>query len=80
MDSQGSCCSCSFEDIIGLSDKNLDRGKLCKAFNLGAGSATAHCLRFDSLWYSAYTISAYQLYYEIEIKVIKDCLIKQDLI
>ena len=34
---------------------------------MGSGSATAHCLKYDSLWWNAYEVSGYQLDYEINI-------------
>lgn len=35
--SQGYCCECSFLDTIGLDNKHLSRGNLCKALNIGEG-------------------------------------------
>lgn len=45
------------------------RGNICEPFNWGTGSATAHCLRFYDPWYSAYSISAPFLVYDIEIHI-----------
>lgn len=48
-DSQGTCCTCSFEDQIGVgSQDESSRGGIdCALF--GNGQASAHCLRFDDL-------------------------------
>ena len=58
-DSQGRCCSCSVGSQLGLDsiDSNMVRGQLdCALF--GTGQASAHCLRFDPLWYNVYRIKA----------------------
>lgn len=58
-DSQGRCCSCSVGSQLGLDsiDSNMFRGQLdCALF--GTGQASAHCLRFDPLWYNVYRIKA----------------------
>ncbi|EAR82880.2 male gamete fusion factor (macronuclear) [Tetrahymena thermophila SB210] len=68
LDSQGYCCYCSLSDILGMGN-DLSRGKVCYALNLGAGSATAHCLKFSPLWYSAFKIQQYQLYFEVNINI-----------
>jgi hypothetical protein len=67
--SQGFCCKCDFSQIIGIDTTSRNRGSSCGFLNLGSGSATAHCLRFDSLWYSAYEIKKYRINYLIEISV-----------
>ena len=62
--SQGFCCSCS---LITFS-KSIKRGLNCDGFL--DMSATAHCLVYDQLWYSAYKIDKYKIEYKIEINVI----------
>jgi hypothetical protein len=65
--SQGFCCKCDFGQIIGVDTTSRNRGNSCDLLNIGAGSASAHCLRFDKLWYSAYEIQPYQVNYSIDI-------------
>lgn len=66
--SQGFCCKCTFGQIIGI-NPNI-RGNACRLFNFGTGSAAAHCLSFDSLWFSGFELKQYQMDYKITIKVI----------
>ena len=68
MDSQGFCCNCQFLSMFGLDNNNLNRGNLCDALDFGSAS-TAHCLKFDQLWYSGYLIGQYSIYYEIDVTV-----------
>lgn len=67
-DSQGFCCTCGFDDFLGLGD-DLDRGKTCQALNLGEGSSTAHCLRLDELWLAAFEIRDFFFRYELNIDI-----------
>lgn len=67
--SQGFCCKCDFAQIIGINNTDRNRGNTCKFLGLGSGSATAHCLKYDPLWWNAYEVSGYQLVYEISIFV-----------
>ena len=53
--SQGFCCSCS---LISFS-KNIKRGLKCDGFL--DMSASAHCLVYDQLWYSAYKVDKYKI-------------------
>ena len=62
--SQGFCCSCS---LISFS-KNIKRGFKCDGFL--DMSASAHCLVYDQLWYSAYKVDKYKIEYKIEINLI----------
>ena len=62
--SQGFCCSCS---LISFS-KNIKRGLKCDGFL--DMSASAHCLVYDQLWYSAYKVDKYKIEYKIEINLI----------
>lgn len=68
MDSQGFCCNCQFKSFLGLGD-DIKRGSLCEALNFGSGASTAHCLKYDSLWYSAYNIKSHYIYYEIKVQI-----------
>lgn len=68
--SQGFCCNCDFSQIIGVDTTTATRGTSCELLNLGPGSATAHCLRFNQLWYSAYEVEKYIIDYTIDITVI----------
>ena len=67
-DSQGFCCDCSFTQFLGIGE-NINRGNICHTLNLGTGSATAHCLRYEELWYSAFQISNYIITYDINITI-----------
>ena len=62
--SQGFCCSCS---LLALS-KDIKRGLKCDGFL--DTSASAHCMVYDQLWFSAYKIDKYKLEYKIEINII----------
>ena len=62
--SQGFCCSCS---ALSLSKKNLRGVKCSGIFDF---SASAHCLSFDPVWYSAYKVDKYKIEYTININVI----------
>ena len=62
--SQGFCCSCS---LLAFS-KSVHRGLQCDGF-LDI-SATAHCMIYDTLWYSAYKVEKYKIEYTIEINII----------
>jgi len=67
--SQGFCCKCDFAQIIGINNTDRNRGNTCRFLNLSNGSATAHCLKYDPLWWSAYEINNYNIVYQIEITV-----------
>ena len=62
--SQGFCCYCSLLTF----SSSIKRGLQCDGF-LDI-SATAHCLIYDDLWYSAYNIDKYKIEYKIEINII----------
>ncbi|CAK63826.1 unnamed protein product (macronuclear) [Paramecium tetraurelia] len=66
-DSQGFCCSCGILDLIGLSDE-FARGNICHKAGLTTATM-AFCLRYSTLWYSAYEISTYSIYYNITISI-----------
>ena len=68
LNSQGFCCKCPLKSL--LFGKTNIRGSQCKTFNIGTGSATAHCLRFHDLWFSAYAIQQYQYKYQITVTII----------
>ncbi|CAD8111745.1 unnamed protein product [Paramecium primaurelia] len=66
-DSQGFCCSCGILDLIGLGDE-FARGNICRQAGLTTATM-AFCLRYSNLWYSAYEISTYSIFYNITIQV-----------
>lgn len=66
--SQGFCCKCNFGQIIGTSSSSK-RGSQCQMLNLGIGSATAHCLVYDELWWGAYEIKNYSFDYTVSITI-----------
>ena len=68
--SQGFCCKCDFNQIIGIDGSTSIRGNKCKVLNLGINSSTAHCLSFNELWFSAYEINQYSLSYTIKVNII----------
>lgn len=70
-DSQGYCCACSFEEIIGFNSDELNRGNDCEAFNLGQGASTAHCIDWDKLWYSCYQIGTHISYYTVDVFILR---------
>ncbi len=53
--SEGFCCPCSFDQMIGLGSHQ--RGNIvCNPFSALFGTgASVHCLRWGSLWYSLFT-------------------------
>ena len=63
--SQGFCCSCSFDQTLGLSDQGTRASSL--ACDLFGNMQSAHCLRMDPLWYSAYEIGAPELHFTITV-------------
>jgi len=65
--SQGFCCKCNFAQIIGIDNTDRNRGNTCKFLNLSSGSATAHCLKYDNLWWNAYEVNSYQIVYVIDV-------------
>jgi hypothetical protein len=70
--SQGFCCNCEFWEILGLSSSQMNRAKNCGNLNFGDGSATASCLRWANLWYSAYEILRNELYYTINVWIYQE--------
>lgn len=72
LNSQGFCCNCQFFEILGLESSQMNRAKDCGNLNIGEGSATASCLRFDELYYGAYQIISQDLYYTINIWIYED--------
>ena len=63
LDSQGFCCSCSFDQLLGTSSNSLRSSQLqCDLFG---NAQSAHCLRMGELWYAIYELSAPQLDFEI---------------
>ena len=63
--SQGFCCACSFDQTLGLSDQATRASSL--ACDLFGNMQSAHCLRMDPLWYSAFEIGAPELHFTITV-------------
>ena len=63
--SQGFCCACSFDQTLGLSDQSTRASSL--ACDLFGNMMSAHCLRMDPLWYSAFEIGAPELHFTITV-------------
>ena len=68
--SQGFCCKCSALSLFGLGAteiRSADAGISCSLLN--AQAASAHCMRLDALWYSAYEILAPSVDFNIPVSV-----------
>jgi hypothetical protein len=60
--SQGFCCRCDLSDYVsGGSSSSETRDQLTCDLLSSANSQSAHCLRMDPLWYSAYAIGPAQV-------------------
>jgi len=69
-DSQGFCCSCDLNQVLGISGQSTRSQTLnC---NLFGNVQSAHCLRFENLWYAAYTIGQPQLHFTIDVTIQQD--------
>lgn len=68
-DSQGFCCSCQFDQILGISSSSTRSATL--SCDLFGDAQSAHCLRMDPLWYAAFELEPPQLYFTITVKVTK---------
>jgi len=66
---QGYCCSCSLGEIIGISDEQSRAALDCSLF--GSDSSSAHCLRFDDLWYDVFEVGQAQIYYDITVSILR---------
>ena len=53
--------------MLGISNQNSRAGLDCSLF--GSESSSAHCLRFDSLWYDMFAIGTAEINYDITIDV-----------
>jgi hypothetical protein len=51
--------------MVGISDQSTRVGLDCTLF--GTQGASAHCLRFGTLWYDVYAVGIATTYYEIEV-------------
>ncbi|KAK4535355.1 hypothetical protein CDCA_CDCA04G1380 [Cyanidium caldarium] len=67
--SQGFCCRCSTSELLGLSSQYIRGGLKCDLLDLSQPSQSAHCLRFDSLWYSAFQIGTPNVDFSIQVNV-----------
>ena len=71
--SQGFCCRCDLEAMLGIygtQARSAGHGVECSIWN--SQSQTAHCLRMDELWYSAFTVGAPRVQYDLDV-VVKHC-------
>ena len=69
-DSQGFCCSCGLDQLLGVSSQATRSESL--SCNLFGNTQSAHCLRMDPLWYAAYQIGEPQLHFTIGIRSSRD--------
>jgi hypothetical protein len=68
-DSQGFCCDCDTQHFL-FENYDISRGNIaCNALDSNSPHASAHCLRMDKLWYSAYDIGQSRENYNIFINV-----------
>lgn len=65
-DSQGFCCSCGADQILGTSSTSTRSTTL--ECNLFGSAQSAHCLRMNELWYAAYTLGTPQLHFSITVE------------
>ncbi|GLC38807.1 hypothetical protein PLESTM_000779300 [Pleodorina starrii] len=76
-DSQGFCCTCKmgqvWRDTWGV-DRNMKRGNLDCGWNpkhiIDKDPKSAHCMKFDSQWYSAYSLGPAKMFFDITVKVV----------
>ncbi len=52
---QGFCCSCDLSEVLWLSNEQTRAGLTCSLFAFGVDASSAHCLRFDPLWYDVFS-------------------------
>lgn len=68
-DSQGFCCDCDTQSFL-FENYDISRGNIqCNALDSSSPHASAHCLRMDKLWYSAYDIGQSRENYNIFINI-----------
>ena len=63
--SQGYCCTCALAQMLGLSDQRTRASLDCT--QIGMRASSAHCLRYGSLYYSAFGVGSAQTYFSINI-------------
>lgn len=66
-DSQGFCCTCDFLQTIGMSDDTTRATSL--SCDLFSSQQSAHCLRFNNLWYSAYSVGPAETFFTLELGI-----------
>ena len=68
-DSQGFCCDCDTQSFL-FENYDISRGNIqCNALDDASPHASAHCLRMNKLWYSAYDIGQSRENYNIFINI-----------
>lgn len=65
--SQGFCCSCTLAQRLGIERPDARAMLDCTAFITKKSSA--HCMRYGSLWYSAFEIGTEQKSFDIDIEI-----------
>ena len=65
-DSEGFCCSCSIDQLFGLVEPPRGQAACGPLSALHAGSS-AHCLRWDPVWYAIFSIGPPTYQFEISI-------------
>uniref|UniRef100_A0A6T6MS87 Generative cell specific-1/HAP2 domain-containing protein n=1 Tax=Timspurckia oligopyrenoides TaxID=708627 RepID=A0A6T6MS87_9RHOD len=70
-DSQGFCCECGLNDYLGIGSDVARAAKECSFFSVFGSSSdhSSHCLRFDPLWYSVFSIGAPDVLFDIQLNV-----------
>lgn len=68
--SEGKCCSCSEDSFVAGSDADSRANSACSLSGLDTTSS-AHCLRYDPLYYHAYHIGTPSIYYAIQVSMSK---------
>nr|AKS04553.1 HAP2-like protein [Andalucia godoyi] len=65
-DSQGFCCSCTLMDAV---NSQRTRASLSCLTGFLTSYQSAHCLRYDTLWYAAYEIGDPTLFFNVNVAV-----------
>lgn len=68
-DQKGYCCSCSLGEVIGISDEQSRANLDCSLF--GSDASSAHCLRFNDLWYDVFAVGQAEVHYDITISLLR---------
>ena len=66
--SQGFCCACGVLDLLTI-EKQFLRGTKCEFMSLSAGASSAHCLRFQEPYFSAFSLGSPYMSYQMKIGI-----------